>query len=446
MYIKKFFLFIFFLPYFIQGQALYFPPLSGGTWDTLSISSLGWCQDKMDSLIAFLGRENSKAFIVLKNGKIVVEKYYGTFTKDSLWYWASAGKTLTALTVGIAQKEGYLSIYDSTSKYLGIGWTSCSPAKERLITIKHQLSMTTGLDDNVPNPDCTLNTCLQYHSDAGTRWAYHNAPYTLLDQVIQSATGITLNAYITTRIKNKIGMDGFFYPIGYNNVYFSKARSMARFGLLLLNKGYWNTTPVLSDTAYFNEMTNSSQTLNLSYGYLTWLNGKPSFMVPGLPFVFAGKIIPNAPDNAYFALGKNGQIIAVYPSQKIVFVRMGNSGSSAAVELALTDSICKRLGQVMCASTYQHTTWVQKENDFKIYPNPVYSDESISISIPDLQNFTSLHLSICDLNGKVLWSGLFAGSDLMQGEIKCPALFSTGVYFVRIQSTHFSQTCKLIVM
>lgn len=382
---------------FLYSQSLYFPPLTGSTWDTLSISSLGWCQDKMDSLIAFMGRENTKAFILLKDGKIVVEKYYGTFTKDSLWYWASAGKTLTSLAVGIAQQEGYLSIYDSTSKFLGTGWTSCPANKEKLITIKHQLSMNTGLDDGVPDPACTLNTCLLYYSDAGTRWAYHNAPYTLLDQVIQNATSTSLNAYVTTRIKNKTGMEGSYFNVGYNNIYYSKARSMARFGLLLLNKGYWNTTPVLSDTVYFNQMTNTSQPLNLSYGYLTWLNGKSSFMVPSLQFVFPGKLMPNAPDDAYFALGKNGQFIDVYPSQKIVFIRMGNSPASTTGDFAFNDSICRRLNEAMCTPTHQSTNLELNNNELKIYPNPVYDKLYIDLPSNYLQK-----AEIIDISGKII--------------------------------------------
>ena len=63
---------------------LYFPPVSGSSWDTISPTSLGWCQDKIDSLVDYLGNKNSKAFILLKDGKIVVEHYYGTFTQDSL--------------------------------------------------------------------------------------------------------------------------------------------------------------------------------------------------------------------------------------------------------------------------------------------------------------------------------------------------------------------------
>ena len=72
----------------------YFPPLSGSTWSTTDPSSLGWCQDSIEKLYDWLEQSDSKAFIVLKDGKIVLEKYFGTFTADRFYVWNSAGKTL----------------------------------------------------------------------------------------------------------------------------------------------------------------------------------------------------------------------------------------------------------------------------------------------------------------------------------------------------------------
>ena len=57
--------------------------------------------------------------------------------------------------VGIAQQENFLSISDTSSKYLGSGWTNCTSSQEEAITIWHQLTMTSGLDDNVNDPSCT---------------------------------------------------------------------------------------------------------------------------------------------------------------------------------------------------------------------------------------------------------------------------------------------------
>jgi hypothetical protein len=86
-------------------QQLYFPPASGGTWQTKTAASLGWDETALNNLYPYLQSKGTKAFIILKNGKIVTEKYFGNFTADSLWYWASAGKTMTGFLVGIAQQE-----------------------------------------------------------------------------------------------------------------------------------------------------------------------------------------------------------------------------------------------------------------------------------------------------------------------------------------------------
>jgi CubicO group peptidase (beta-lactamase class C family) len=310
----------------------YFPPVSGNTWETKAAGSFGWNETELNNLYPWLETKNTKAFIILKNGRIVAEKYFGSFTVDSNWYWASAGKTMTAMLVGIAQKQGLININNPSSQYLGAGWTTAPLVKENLITVKHQLTMTTGLDDNGADPDCTLPSCLTYLADAGTRWAYHNAAYTLLDKVIENSSGMSYNAFFQQKIRDRIGMNGLWIKTpNSNNVFYSTPRSMARFGLLLLNKGKWDTTWILNDENYFNAQTNSSQNLNLSYGYLTWLNGKTGFMLPGTQANFPGMLIPNAPPDMYAALGKNDQKIYVVPSQKLVVIRMGNAAGTTTM-------------------------------------------------------------------------------------------------------------------
>lgn len=322
-----------------SNSTLYFPPINSNDWQTESAAALGWNVTELNNLFPYLESKNTKAFIILKDGKIVTEKYFGTFTSDSLWYWASAGKTMTGFLVGIAQKDGILNINDKTSTYLGIGWTSAPLEKENLITIKNQLTMTTGLDDGVPDADCTLPSCLVYKADAGTRWAYHNAAYTLLDQVVENASGKSYNAYFQEKIRDKIGMNGLWIKSpNSNNVFYSNARSMARFGLLLLNKGYWGTIPILDDQNYFNNQINTSQNINLSYGYLTWLNGKSSHMLPSTQFVFSDELIPNAPSDLFAALGKNDQKIYVIPSKNLVIIRMGNSAGNPFASVSAFDN------------------------------------------------------------------------------------------------------------
>ncbi|CAD0004578.1 serine hydrolase domain-containing protein [Flavobacterium salmonis] len=311
-------------------QSMYFPPLSGNAWETQSISDLKWNQNAVQPLLDYLELKNSKSFIILVNGRIVLENYFNDHSATKNWYWASAGKTLTSTVTGIAQQEGILNINNKVSEYLGTGWTSETLAKENLITCKHLLTMTSGLDDST---DDVEPADLIYKADAGTRWAYHNV-YVKLQDVAAAASKQNWSTYFNAKLRDKIGMDGTWVKIDVNSVYTSTTRSMARFGLLMLNKGKWENNTILNE-AYFNEATTTSQNINLAYGYLWWLNGKANYHLPQSPLTFQGSIIPTAPSDMFMALGKNDQKIYVIPSKKMVVIRMGDAADDE--NLALSD-------------------------------------------------------------------------------------------------------------
>ena len=337
-----------------EEPTLYFPPLTSDEWDSISPNELEWNTSELDNLLNYLENNNTRAFIILKEGKIVIEEYFGNnilgtaaFDKNSQWYWASAGKTLTATLVGIAQQDGDINIENATSDYLGNGWTSMPTEKEQLIKVRNQLTMTTGLEYNVSDLDCTLPTCLAFKTDAGQQWYYHNAPYTLLEKVVENATGTDYNDYTNQKIESVIGMNGQWISQGYNNVYWSTARDMARFGLLMLNKGKWNDTEILSDSEYYNQMIDTSQDLNPSYGYLWWLNGKESIIFPSLPNSFNISLSENAPNDLFAGLGKNGQFVEIIPSKKLVVIRMGEAPDGSLVPILFHDEMWEKINLVI---------------------------------------------------------------------------------------------------
>lgn len=335
----------------VDNNGLYFPAIGGDVWETTTPESLSWDTSKISALYSFLDDGSTRAFLVLKNGKIVLEHYAGKdilqiadFNKKSIWYWASAGKTLTSFLVGQAQEDGHLSIEDKTSKYLG-NWTTLTQDQQDKITVRHQLTMSSGLDDS-GNSDCTEKPCLTYKADAGTRWAYHNAPYTLLDSVVQQATKGDFDTYFNSRLRDPIGMDGYWSYLDYNHVYFSSARSMARFGLLVMNKGAWKTQPILADKDYWNDMVNTSQNINKSYGYLWWLNGKESHMLPGFQFEIKKPISENAPADMISGLGKNGQFLCIVPSQNLIVIRMGDNPDNSLVPTKFLNDMWGKINDV----------------------------------------------------------------------------------------------------
>jgi len=311
--------------------SLYFPPLQGTAWESTPPADLGWNEDALQPLRDFLVDKNTRAFMILVNGRIVMEEYYKGHSATSPWEWNSAGKTLVSATTGLAIQENRVDFNTPASAYLGEGWTNMPLDKESLITPGRLLTMTSGIDDT---KQLVVKQNLTYVADAGTRWAYGNVFQKLMDVVAQSS-GQEFEAYFNEKLKTQIGMDGYWNYGAIFTIYYSTARSMARFGLLALNKGKWGDQQILNE-AFFTESTSTSQALNPSYGYLWWLNGKASFMLPGDQTVYTGPLVPNAPADMFAAMGALDQRIYVVPSRKMVVIRMGDASDPANPNFAVS--------------------------------------------------------------------------------------------------------------
>lgn len=316
-------------------ESMYFPPIASNTWETKTTSSLNWNQTAVQPLLDYLELKHSKSFMIIVNGRIVIENYFDKHTATTNWYWASAGKTLTSAITGIAEQEGLVDTNAKVSTYLGPNWTSETIEKENIITCKNLLTMTSGIED-IANGDNVSASNLQYKADAGTRWAYHNV-YLKLQDVVARSSGQPWTSYFNSRLRDKIGMDGTWLTIENSSVYFSTARSMARFGLLILNNGKWENNTIINPN-YCVAATSTSQNINKAYGYLWWLNGKSSYHLPQSQLEFQGSLIPAGPNDMYVALGKNDQKIYIIPSKKMVVIRMGDAVDTASQALSNFDN------------------------------------------------------------------------------------------------------------
>lgn len=193
--------------------------------------------------------------------------------------------------------------------------------------------MTSGFDYNVEDIHCTDPICLKCLNEPGQEWYYHNAPYSLLINVIESASNQNINIFYRTELANKIGMGGTYFKQDAINLLITKPRDMARFALMILANANWNGQQIIS-TEYVDEMTRQSQDINKSYGYLWWLNGKDQHRLPGSTFNFNGSLIPTAPSDLFAGLGKNDQKLYVFPSEDLVVIRMGNSAGTTSPALS----------------------------------------------------------------------------------------------------------------
>ncbi len=401
----------------IQAQT-YFPPLSGNQWDTLSPSELNWCPEKIDSLLSFLESRNSKSFMVLVDGRVVLESYFNGHNANAFWYWASAGKTLIATLIGIAQEEGSLDITDPVSQYLGEGWTNCNVNNEMQRTIWHQLTMTSTFNNSPLYLDCEFPICFQCAGEAGSEWHYHNTVYRKLHDVLQEATGTSVNLYTLSKIMNKIGMFGFWAE---DDLFLSNTRDMARFGLLALNDFVWDGDVVLGDQEYIAAMTTPSQNLNLSYGYLWWLNGQESHYLPVNPILYEGSLIPTAPADMYAGLGADDQKVYVIPSKNMVVVRMGESAYEEAMASSLFDTQLWALMEDLECETTNTESFSPANESLNIFPNP--SNDLMFFNSPVLYGSAV----VLDLSGKTI-------HQLRKSEIEDGFSLPAGMYLVKAQT------------
>lgn len=310
------------------APAAYFPPMAGDAWEAVVPSAVGWDTAAIGQAAEWAGAHKTTGVVLLHGGRIMFEGYWNGGSLHSQGDIASAQKSVTSLLVGIAQERGLLKLEDPVSKHLGEGWSKAG-AKEAAITVRHLVTMSSGLDDQ-----------FGYLADAGTAWYYNNNAYHLSKRVLERATKTTNQAFMAEALLERTGMrdsawrerPAMTMPDGVPMTgLMMSARDMARFGLLALCGADWAGKPVLGDKAYWRESISTSQKLNLSYGYLWWLNGKASNILPGPnPVVRQGPLIPGAPADLFAAMGAGDNRIYVVPGLDLVVVRQGGVAFEAA--------------------------------------------------------------------------------------------------------------------
>lgn len=329
-----------------QSGNRYFPPTKTDEWETIEPAAAGFDAKKLQSVIDYIGEHDSTGAVILVGGRVVTEKYWQRTNAHTARDIASAQKSVLSVLVGIAQGEGRLKLDDYVSSFLGTGWSKAPAGHESLITIRHLLTMTSGLNDT-----------LEPVGEPGKIWSYSNA-FSQLHYVLEKCTGKTIQDYATGVLFGPTGIrDSSYYvrpailndPAAAGYGLRMSPRDMARFGLLMLNNGDWGAVPVVRDKAYLAESINSSQKLNLSYGYLWWLNGKQSFLYPTQIRPAPGPLVPSAPSDWYAALGRDDKKIHVVPSMDLVLSRWGGAADGANgngrlnVPVTFDNEIWKRL-------------------------------------------------------------------------------------------------------
>jgi CubicO group peptidase (beta-lactamase class C family) len=239
---------------------------------------------------------------------------------------ASAQKSVVSLLLGIALDKGLVQLDDAASKYLGTGWSKATPDAEQQITLRNLVTMTSGLNEQ-----------LEPVAQPGEQWLYNTSAYSQTLAALESASAMTANELTAKWLLEPIGMRDSKWVEraklrgvegGANRYGFStSAYDLARFGLLMLAHGKWQDQQIVS-AEYVRESTSPSQKLNLSYGYLWWLNGQNE-IVRGKR-TLPGPLNSSAPADMFAAMGALGRKCYVVPSQQLVVVRLGDDPTTPA--------------------------------------------------------------------------------------------------------------------
>jgi CubicO group peptidase (beta-lactamase class C family) len=311
---------------------LYFPE---DTWETVKPGKVGWREDQLESAVDFAMSRNSSGVVVLYRGRILAERYQ-ELPKKSLRYRgmlhgrdsagrviedvASVQKSVVSFLVGVARERKLIAIDDPVHQYLGVGWSKAKPQQEAVITVRHLLTMTSGLNDK-----------LEFAAPAGTKWKYNTSAYARCLNVIAAASGKSSNELTSEWLTTPAGMQDSRWVersrnsgvLAARHGFATTARDLARFGLLILAEGRWSDEILLHDKKYLAASLAPSQKLNPSYGYLWWLNGQASTVRAGR--AVSGPLLKTAPTDLRAALGALGRKCYIVPSLDLVVTRLGDS-------------------------------------------------------------------------------------------------------------------------
>lgn len=285
----------------------------------------------------------TQAFILMRDGKIVAERYGEGIRPDTRLLSRSISKTVTAVLIGLMVSDGRLAL-DSPAPVPA--WTQTGDPRGE-ITLRNLLQMASGLEHSEDGPPLyEADTVQMLFTDGaqdtaayaeakpiaappGSRFNYSTADTQILSDLMTrmlTASGqpdvrrAAMMEFIRGRLMTPVGLTSLtpeFDPRGTmlgGAMMYMTARDYARLGEFLRNRGRMNGHQVLS--ARWVEFMKTPSAHNAAYGGHLWLNregrGNPLFPGRGSSRIFA-------------AVGHHGQYLVIDPTRRLVILRIGLS-------------------------------------------------------------------------------------------------------------------------
>ncbi len=280
-----------------------------------------------------------RSLLLARRGCVAVEYYRAGVNAKSLSSVRSVTKSVLSVLVGIALDKGYLRLDEQLSELLPEVLNPAIDPKVRDISVRNLLTMTSGFSSapfgakvGVPPSEMwqwTLNRPMQY--TPGSHFDYDNDSANLLSVVLTRAIRQSSRTFAEQNLFQPLGIanfnwmaDGNGYLIGADGLSLT-ARDMVKIGLLYLQRGRWDDQQIVSSdyvansTARHNDGGPPSKA-GAAYGYLWWVKQTST----GL--------------DAFFASGKDSQIIYVVPELDLV-VAMASSSDIAGGSVHFVNNV-----------------------------------------------------------------------------------------------------------
>lgn len=275
-------------------------PLPRSTPEAEGVSSAG--------ILAFIDAVEASdlevhSFMLVRNGKVVAQGWWDPYGPDLRHIMFSASKTVTALGVGIAVDEGRLSLDDRVVSFFPEQVTDSVSDAMRELTVRHLLTMSVGQEREAGRGGggwvhSFLHTPPVY--EPGTRFMYNNMATFMLSAIVQKATGERLFHYLQPRLFEPLGLTHITWDVNPEGITVGMigarlhTEDLAKLGQLLLQRGRWNGTQLVSE-AYVDDLStihieNHDPALpaeersdnQRGYGYQVWHGRHDHFRLDGL--------------------------------------------------------------------------------------------------------------------------------------------------------------------
>lgn len=293
----------------------------------------------LENLFGPLGRTgvpDTRAALVVHDGRVVVERYADGFGPDSRFRSWSMAKSVTQALVGILVREGRLAL-DAPAPVSE--WSGAGDPRAAL-TLRHLLTMTSGLDnaDGSAAPDSFVARLLfgDLSSDTavgaarvallhrpGTHWAYSTGTSQIVSGIVARSVGggpEGVRDFMERELLAPLGarsvvleFDAAGTPLGGGYVW-ATARDWARLGTLYLRDGTWQGRRILPEGWVDFSRSVAPASNNGTYGAHFWVNGAPA------PSQFQPL---RTGIDAFEMSGNAGQYVVMVPDRDLVVVRLG---------------------------------------------------------------------------------------------------------------------------